>query len=115
MVIPLPSGVMIAPNTTIAIVAKRQYIFQTSPGQAEMAAELFGVRMLGRVMGIVLTADGVAEAVVPMLVASIRDSTHSYWGGFAVLIALAVVGAGAVALLPQSKGHDETPYVYAAH
>jgi sugar phosphate permease len=79
-----------------------------------MAAELFGVRMLGRVMGIVLTADGVAEAVVPMLVASIRDSTHSYSGGFAVLIALAVVGAGAVALLPQSKGHDETRHVYTA-
>jgi MFS family permease len=65
-----------------------------------MAAELFGVRMLGRVMGIVLTADGVAEAAVPMLVASIRDSTHSYAGGFALLIALAAVGAGAVALLP---------------
>jgi MFS family permease len=68
-----------------------------------MAAELFGVRMLGRVMGIVLTADGVAEAVVPMLVASIRDSTHTYAGGFGVLIALAIAGAGAVALLPQSK------------
>jgi sugar phosphate permease len=65
-----------------------------------MAAELFGVRMLGRVMGIVLTADGVAEAVAPMLVASIRDSTHSYSGGFAVLIALAAVGAAAVAFLP---------------
>ena len=65
-----------------------------------MAAELFGVRMLGRVMGIVLTADGVAEAVVPMLVASIRDSTHSYSNGFAVLIALAAVGAAAVAFLP---------------
>ena len=79
-----------------------------------MAAELFGVRMLGRVMGIVLTADGVAEAAVPMLVASIRDSTHSYSGGFAVLIALAAMGAGAVALLPQSKGHDATRHVYTA-
>src|SRR6185295_1208910 len=33
-----------------------------------MAAELFGVKVLGRVMGIVLTADGVAEATAPMLV-----------------------------------------------
>ena len=79
-----------------------------------MAAELFGVATLGRVMGIVLTADGVAEAVVPMLVASIRDSTHSYSGGFAVLVALAAMGAGAVALLPQSKGHDATRHVYTA-
>ena len=35
-----------------------------------MAAELFGLRRMGRVMGIVLTADGVAEAVVPMAVAA---------------------------------------------
>ena len=66
-----------------------------------MAAELFGVKMLGRLMGIVLTADGIAEATAPMLVAGIRDSTGSYATGFAVLIGLAAVGAGAVALLPK--------------
>jgi len=66
-----------------------------------MAAELFGVKMLGRLMGIVLTADGIAEATAPMLVAGIRDSTGSYATGFAVLIGLAAVGAVAVALLPK--------------
>lgn len=66
-----------------------------------MAAELFGVKMLGRLMGIVLTADGIAEATAPMLVASIRDATGSYATGFAVLIGLAALGAAAVALLPR--------------
>ncbi len=66
-----------------------------------MAAELFGVRMLGRLMGIVLTADGIAEATAPMLVAGIRDATGSYASGFAVLIGLAALGAVAVALLPK--------------
>jgi MFS family permease len=66
-----------------------------------MAAELFGVKMLGRLMGIVLTADGIAEATSPMLVAGIRDATGSYASGFAVLIGLAVVGAVAVALMPK--------------
>ena len=66
-----------------------------------MAAELFGVKMLGRLMGIVLTADGIAEATAPMLVAGIRDATGSYASGFAVLIGLAVVGAIAVALMPK--------------
>ena len=47
-----------------------------------MAAELFGVRVLGRVMGIVLTADGVAEATAPMLVGYLRDRTGSYDIGF---------------------------------
>jgi sugar phosphate permease len=65
-----------------------------------MAAELFGLRRMGRVMGIVLTADGVAEAIVPMAVAAIRDHTGSYGLGFLLLVALAVVGAVAIALLP---------------
>ncbi len=53
-------------------------------------------------MGVVLTADGVAEAVVPMLVGSLRDSSSSYALGFAVLVGLALVGAAAVSLLPKS-------------
>jgi sugar phosphate permease len=66
-----------------------------------MAAELFGVRVLGRLMGVVLTADGVAEAVTPMAVAAIRDQSGSYTGGFALLVALATVGALSVAMLPR--------------
>jgi sugar phosphate permease len=65
-----------------------------------MAADLFGVKALGRLMGIVLTADSVAESTSPMLVAAIRDRTGSYDGGFAVLVSLAAIGALAVALLP---------------
>jgi sugar phosphate permease len=66
-----------------------------------MAAELFGLRRMGRVMGIVLTADGVAEAVVPMAVAALRDRSGSYGPGFALLVGLAVLGAAAVSLLPR--------------
>jgi MFS family permease len=67
-----------------------------------MAAELFGVKRMGRVMGIVLTADGIAEAVVPMGVAALRDRLGSYDAGFGLLIGLAVAGALAVALLPRT-------------
>jgi MFS family permease len=65
-----------------------------------MAADLFGVATLGRLLGIVLTADGVGEAVAPMLVAHMRDASGSYAAGFSVLIGLAAVGAIAVAMLP---------------
>ena len=68
-----------------------------------MAADLFGLRALGRVMGIVLTADGVAEAVVPMTVATLRDRTGSSDAGFGLLIALAAAGALAVAALPLTR------------
>ena len=66
-----------------------------------MAAELFGVKIMGRVMGLVLTADGLAEAFAPMLVAKLRDVSANYANGFAVLIILAVIGIIAVALLPK--------------
>jgi MFS family permease len=74
-----------------------------------MAAELFGVKVLGRLMGVVLTADGVAEAVVPMLVAGIRDRTGSYGNGFALLVSLAAIGALAVAFLPRPTATRMAP------
>ena len=53
-------------------------------------------------MGVVLTADGVAEALVPMGVGALRES-HGYYGpGFALLVGLAAVGALAVAALPRT-------------
>ena len=67
-----------------------------------MAAELYGLARLGRVMGVVLTADGVAEALVPMGVGALRDHYGSYGPGFALLLGLAVVGAVAVAALPRT-------------
>jgi MFS family permease len=68
-----------------------------------MGAEIFGVRVLGRLMGVILTADGVAEALAPMAVAAIRDRTSSYTSGFILLIVLAAVGALAVSFLPKRK------------
>ena len=65
-----------------------------------MAGELFGITVLGRVMGIVLTADGVAEATAPMLVGYLRDRTGSYNTGFVLLVAIALVGAAAITFLP---------------
>lgn len=65
-----------------------------------MAAELFGVAVLGRVMGIVVTADGVAEAVSPMAVGYLRDISGSYAWGFTALVVVALIGAVAIARLP---------------
>ena len=69
-----------------------------------MAAELYGVKVLGRVMGIILTADGVAEALAPMLVGTMRDRTGSYANGFAVLIVFAIIGTIAISMLPRKEG-----------
>ena len=74
-----------------------------------MAAELFGVRVLGRAMGVVLTADGVAEALAPVLVGRMRDVTGSYVTGFATVIGFALAGAIAVAFLPRTPSPVPRP------
>ncbi|MBV5315090.1 MAG: MFS transporter [Prolixibacteraceae bacterium] len=68
-----------------------------------MAADLFGVRALGRTMGIILVADGIAEALFPMLVGGLYDAAKSYTTGFLVLIGLATLGALIVSFLPKTK------------
>ncbi len=68
-----------------------------------MAAELFGLKVMGRVMGIILTADGVAEALAPMLVGYLYDQSKNYVNGFAALIILAALGAIAVSMLPRKS------------
>lgn len=67
-----------------------------------MAAELFGVKVMGRVMGLVITADGLAEAFAPMLAGWLRDQSGSYANGFAALIGLAIIGTIAVSFLPSN-------------
>jgi len=68
-----------------------------------MAAELFGVKVMGRIMGLVLTSDGIAEALSPMLVGWLRDRGGSYANGFAALIVFAIIGIITIAMLPRKK------------
>jgi sugar phosphate permease len=74
-----------------------------------MAAEMYGVAVLGRVMGVVLTADSVSESLVPMVVAGMRDVSGSYANGFMLLLVLAAGGAIAVSFLPKRGGQIEHP------
>jgi MFS family permease len=68
-----------------------------------MTAEIFGVRILGRLLGVILTADGVAEAASPWLIGRLRDVTGSYQSSFLVLIGMALLGAVAVMALPTHR------------
>jgi len=44
-----------------------------------MATDLFGVRVLGRTLGIILVADGVTESLFPMLLGALyNDVAKSY-------------------------------------
>lgn len=67
-----------------------------------MAGDLFGVRTLGRVMGIILVADGLAEATAPMMVNWLFGVTGSYDLGFSILIFIALAGAVIISFLPKT-------------
>ena len=71
-----------------------------------MAGDLFGVRALGRTMGIILVADGIAESVFPMMVGAMYEGAgKSYMPAFAILIGVALAGVAVVSFLPKTRGH----------
>lgn len=73
-----------------------------------MAGDLFGVRALGRVMGIILVADGVADSFFPVLVGFLYDEeTKSYALGFSILICVALLGTLIVSFLPKTRQFED--------
>jgi MFS family permease len=68
-----------------------------------MTAEIFGIEILGRLLGVILTAGGIAEAAAPWLVGRLRDATGSYSESCFVLVGFALLGGLAVLGLPERK------------
>jgi sugar phosphate permease len=68
-----------------------------------MAGDLFGVKVLGRVMGIILVAGGVAESTTPMLVGALyNDVSGGYAIGFILLTGLAIASIVIISFLPKT-------------
>ena len=72
-----------------------------------MAGDLFGLKALGRTMGIILVADGVAEALFPVLLGTLYSEQVGYTIGFSVLIGVALLGAIFIALLSKPKEQQQ--------
>jgi len=68
-----------------------------------MTAEIFGIEILGRLLGVILTAGGIAEAGAPWLIGRLRDATGSYSESCVVLVAIALLGGVAVLGLPARR------------
>lgn len=68
-----------------------------------MTAEIFGMQILGRLLGVILTAGGIAEAVSPWLTGRLRDVTGDYSESCFVLVGIALLGAAAVLGLPEKR------------
>jgi MFS family permease len=72
-----------------------------------MAADLFGLRSLGRAMSAIVPADTVTQFWFPNLIAQLR----AVWGGYGsalwVSCLLAGLGAVAIALLPGARSKEK--------
>jgi len=68
-----------------------------------MTAEIFGIEILGRLLGVILTAGGIAEAAAPWVIGRFRDATGNYSASCFVLVVVALLGAIAVLGLPGRK------------
>ncbi len=58
-----------------------------------VTAQCFGVASLGRMMGVILTADAIGQAMTPVVVGRIFDLRKSYDWGFALMTLAAFVAA----------------------
>jgi MFS family permease len=68
-----------------------------------ITAEIFGIEIMGRLMGVILTAGGIAEAAAPWLMGHLRDATGSYRESCVVLVVVALLGGVAVLGLPSRR------------
>ena len=68
-----------------------------------MTAEIFGVEILGRLLGVILTAGGIAEAAAPWAIGRLRDVTGSYTSACFCLVGVALLGGLAVIALPDRR------------
>jgi sugar phosphate permease len=68
-----------------------------------MTAEIFGIQILGRLLGVLLAAGAIADAAAPWLIGRLRDTTGSYSVSCFVLVALALLGGLAVLGLPERR------------
>jgi len=68
-----------------------------------ITAECFGLRSLGRIMGVIITTDSLGQAFAPVVVGHIYDVTKSYDWAFALLTTMAVCGALAIAFVRRPR------------
>jgi MFS family permease len=72
-----------------------------------MAADLFGLRSLGRAMSGILPADTVTQFWFPNLIAQLRAAWGGYGSALWVSAVMAGLGAVAIALLPRERMKEE--------
>lgn len=73
-----------------------------------MAAEEFGVNSLARAMAVILPVNTIGQTWFPYLVSILRDTLGNYFYAMGTVLAVALVGAISILMLPRKSRLDET-------
>ena len=68
-----------------------------------MTAEIFGIEILGGLLGVIIISGAIAEAAAPWAVGRLRDVTGTYTGACVALTGVALLGGLAVLGLPDRR------------
>lgn len=68
-----------------------------------MAAEQFGVNTLARAMAVILPVNTIAQTWFPYFVSVLRDRAGNYGVAMGVVLAVAMIGALSIAILPKHR------------
>ncbi|MGI8990661.1 MAG: MFS transporter [Bryobacteraceae bacterium] len=79
-----------------------------------MAARQFGVNSLARAMAVILPVNTIGQTWVPAAVSTLREHFGNYTHAMEAVLALAMAGAIAIALLPKRGVEDESGRVVKA-
>jgi hypothetical protein len=66
-----------------------------------MAAEQFGVNSLARAMAVILPVNTIGQTWFPYFVSVLRDQAGNYTIAMGTVLAVALIGALAIAILPR--------------
>lgn len=73
-----------------------------------MAADQFGVNTLARAMAVILPVNTIGQTWFPFFVSVLRERLGSYQSAMGAVLAVALLGAVSIAILPKHSKPDET-------
>ncbi len=72
-----------------------------------MAAEQFGVNTLARAMAVILPVNTIGQTWFPYFVSILREHFGSYWTAMGAVLAVALIGAVSIAILPRHRSTED--------
>ena len=85
----------------------RTQAIATCEAVARVTADQFGVNSLARAMAVILPVNTIGQTWFPYFVSILRDRFGSYWTAMGAVLAVALIGALSIAILPRHRAPED--------